>query len=955
SARGDAFFGEGNGLIWNDINECIGNELRLSDCPVASWGHHQCTHKNDAGVICSGEPWQVRLVNGESVCDGRVEVYYGGFWGRVIDTEWNFNDADVVCRQLNCGAAINVYNNWKFGKGDGPVWISNVRCNGSEPFLWNCSITQGKQLSIAGDVGVVCSDHIQVRLADGGSRCAGRVELYYNGTWGTVCDDLWDLADAHVVCNQLKCGQALNATVFGWFGTGAGPIWLHNLMCATNDSVLWECPGDPRNESNCNHKEDAGVICSEHRAVRLQNGSSPCQGRVEVFYNTTWGTVCSDSFGKEDAEVVCKQLSCGSVRSVDRDVTFGMGFGQIWLDDVHCRLHDSLLWQCPSSPWGEHDCEHKEDVGVICSEINPMKRRNEEVRKKKLRLAAGFNNCSGRIEIFFNDTWGTVCDDSWDQHDAAVTCRQLNCGDPVWTPGETLFDTANGTIWLDDVKCKGSEDFLWDCQFSTMGDHDCEHKEDVHVICSGHPKHITPFKQHRLSVFIIPSIFLVLLIAVSIALATELQRSFQKGNSRRQNSTTAFPDPVYEDIDVQELDSGSDFQSNSTLDEWEYYAVSDLDVCDDKNMQGSFTSYNAEFKSEYDDVQSFETEWMFDRKGGKQKSKFKRNTNQVSAVGSSLQPPSPSAIAEAANGKELRGVRLVGPEAPCVGELKVYYRRQWSSVCSEHRQVRLTNGESVCDGRVEVYYGGVWGRVMDTEWNFNDADVVCRQLNCRTAISVYNHSKFGKDHIQVRLADGGSRCAGRLDLYYNGTWGTVCDDSWDLPDARVVCDQLKCGQSLDATVSGWFGPGAGPIWLHNLKCTANDSVLWECPAGPRAQSDCNHKEDAGVICSEFRLAAGFNNCSGRVDILFSGTWGMVCGDSWDRHDTAVVCRQLNCGYPVWSPGETLFGPANGTTWMDDVKCKGSERFLWDCLFSAMGDHDCEHKEDVNVICPGRRF
>ncbi|XP_078420601.1 scavenger receptor cysteine-rich domain-containing protein DMBT1-like [Cetorhinus maximus] len=581
SARGGAFFGEGNGSIWNDLNECVGNELRLSDCPVSSWGHHQCTHKNDAGVICSGEPWQVRLANGESVCDGRVEVYYGGFWGRVIDTEWNFSDADVVCRQLNCGAAINVYNHWKFGKGDGPVWVSNVRCNGSEPFLWNCSFTQGKQLSIAGDVGVVCSDHIQVRLADGGSRCAGRVELYYNGTWGTVCDDFWDLADAHVVCNQLKCGQALSATVSGWFGQGAGPIWLHNLTCAANDSVLWECPGGRWNESDCKHKEDAGVICSEHRAVRLQNGPSPCQGRVEVFYNATWGTVCADSFGKEDAEVVCKQLSCGSVRSVDTDVTFGMGFGQIWLDEVHCRLHDSLLWQCPSSPWGEHNCEHQEDVGVICSEINPMKMRNEDDRKKKLRLAAGFNNCSGRIEIFFNDTWGTVCDDSWDRHDAAVACRQLNCGDPVWTPGETLFDTANGTIWLDDVKCKGSERFLWDCHFSTMGDHDCEHKEDVNVICSGHPPHITPFKQQRLSVFIIPSILLALFIAVSIALATELQRSFQKGNRSRQYSTTGFPDAVYEEIDVQELDS----------------------------VPGSFTSYKAEIRSEYDDVQSFEMEW----------------------------------------------------------------------------------------------------------------------------------------------------------------------------------------------------------------------------------------------------------------------------------------------------------------------------------------------------------
>ncbi|XP_078420600.1 scavenger receptor cysteine-rich domain-containing protein DMBT1-like [Cetorhinus maximus] len=568
SMPGRAFFGEGNGSIWNDINECIGNEMRLSDCPVSSWGHHQCTHKNDAGVICSGEQRQLRLINGESVCDGRVEVYNRGVWGRVMDTDWNFKDADVVCRQLNCGTAISVYNHSKFGKGAGPVWISNVRCNGSESFLWNCSFTQTRQLPITDDVGVVCSDHIQVRLVDGGSRCDGRVELYYNGTWGTVCDDSWDLADAHVVCGQLKCGQAQNATVSGWFGPGAGPIWLHNLKCTANDSVLWECPAGPRAQSECNHKEDAGVICSEHRAVRLQDGPSPCQGRVEVLYNATWGSVCADSFGMVGAEVVCKQLSCGSARSVESSVTFGRGFGHIWLDDVNCRLHESLLWQCPSSPWGEHNCDHRDDVGVICSEINPMKIHHEGNMKKinmgpdsgrvELRLAAGFNNCSGRVEIFFNGTWGTVCDDSWDMHDASVVCRQLNCGYPVWTPGRRQYTS--------------------------------------------------PFKLQTLSVFMIPCIFVTLFVAVSIAFAAELRRSFQKGNQNGQYFNAGLTDPVYEEVDIQEIGTGPDFHSNSSLDKLEYYTGSDLHECEDVNMQGSFSSCDAESRREYDDVQSFEME-----------------------------------------------------------------------------------------------------------------------------------------------------------------------------------------------------------------------------------------------------------------------------------------------------------------------------------------------------------
>lgn len=602
SAPGGALFGEGNGSIWKDIHECRGNEMRLNDCLVSSWGHRPCTHKNDAGVICSVEQWQLRLVDGKGVCDGRVEVYYGGVWGRVIDSQWDLRDADVVCRQLNCGSVINVYNYSKHATGRGPVLMDNVTCNGSERYLWNCTFAQPNHLSMGDDVGVFCSDHHPITLIDGGSRCAGRVEVYYNDTWGTVCDDYWDLTDGHVVCKELNCGYALNVTVSGWFGQGSGPIWMDNVNCSANNSALWQCPARARGENDCFHKEDAGVICSEHKAIKLVNGANPCQGRVEVFFNGTWGTVCEDFFGDENARVVCAHLGCGSGKPVLQSSVFGQGSGQIWLDDVKCRLHDSLLWQCPSSPWGQHDCNHGHDVGVICSESKPPKQRvamkeetmNQVPEYADLRLVKGPDRCSGRVEVYFNGTWGTVCDDSWDLRDATVVCGQLNCGDPELASARDLFPQGNGTIWLDEVKCTGGERTLWDCKFAAFGDHDCGHKEDVAVICSGQQVQAPSFNSLRIFVYVIPCILGSALIAVSLQLAKGSIRNFQNG--RRKLLHPDLPGPVYEEIDPQQPVTGLDSHSISSVD-------SDLLEHEDEDFTRVDARFDDDFGNEYDDIE----------------------------------------------------------------------------------------------------------------------------------------------------------------------------------------------------------------------------------------------------------------------------------------------------------------------------------------------------------------
>ena len=104
----------------------------------------------------------------------------------------------------------------------------------------------------------------------------------------------------------------------------------------------------------------------------------------------------------------------------------------------------------------------------------------------------------------------------------------------------------------------------------------------------------------------------------------------------------------------------------------------------------------------------------------------------------------------------------------------------------------------------------------------------------------------------TRLAGGAHSCGGRVELWSDGGWGTVCDDRWDLADADVVCRQRGCGYAVNVSGQGGAFPPAtaGPVHLDELMCTGAESSLWACPVAPDGvHHDCGHKEDAGVVCS----------------------------------------------------------------------------------------------------------
>nr|XP_013003866.1 T-cell differentiation antigen CD6 isoform X4 [Cavia porcellus] len=213
----------------------------------------------------------VRLANRSSSCRGEVEVQLGALWAPACGVPWDYQAAEAVCRALGCGSAELTLEP-EPATPVGNASTSNttrgralaVHCRG--PAWGLCEVKEDACRGDAGPARVICADPPALRLVGGTSPCAGRVEMLERGVWGTVCDDAWDLEDAHVVCRQLGCGWAVEAVLGLRFPAGRGLIHRNTVNCTGDEEHLWDCEGQP-GDGYCGHKEDAGVVCSGSRTL----------------------------------------------------------------------------------------------------------------------------------------------------------------------------------------------------------------------------------------------------------------------------------------------------------------------------------------------------------------------------------------------------------------------------------------------------------------------------------------------------------------------------------------------------------------------------------------------------------------------------------------------------------------------------------------------------------------
>ncbi|XP_069083972.1 CD5 antigen-like isoform X1 [Pleurodeles waltl] len=223
--------------------------------------------KDGQWILCSGSEHHLRLMNGGDPCAGRVELHYTeGGWGTVCNHGWDLTAATLVCKELKCGTAIATSTNSQFGESDGPIWVNQLHCLEIHAQLQDCEgswVKRGSAHSCdhANESGVVCSDYGKVRLVNGTGRCLGRVEIFFSHRWGTVCDSIWGIQAAEVVCRQLGCGHAKSQAGGAHFGEGSGPIWLDSIQCTGAESHLWQCDSKRVGEHSCSHQQDVGVTC----------------------------------------------------------------------------------------------------------------------------------------------------------------------------------------------------------------------------------------------------------------------------------------------------------------------------------------------------------------------------------------------------------------------------------------------------------------------------------------------------------------------------------------------------------------------------------------------------------------------------------------------------------------------------------------------------------------------
>ncbi|XP_055526908.1 uncharacterized protein LOC129719538 [Wyeomyia smithii] len=855
----------------------------------------------------------------------------------------------------------------------------------------------------------------EVRLSN---KHQGRIEVKVFDKWGYVCDDNFSIEAGNVLCRELGYEQGVlelkpnsHYPPHKSMMNGDNPIFIMDeIRCTGNESSLKECTFSGWGVHNCNAEEVMGVVCktpvmtcpidywlcdtssecvpvgflcdnvmdcadgsdesvahcNAPLEMRLADGPSPSEGRVEVKYRGIWGTICDDDFGLREARVVCRQLGLNGTAEVRKNF-YKQGTGQIWLDQVVCNGNETSIDNCIHWHWGEHNCGHTEDVGIRCG--TPRTNRPTPAQLRSIGKSLKFDYIEKSSKIY-PDSCGKV------QVDPKAV--KPTYGSRVIHGGETVYGHHP---WQAALRAKKQGKSVHWCGAVLISKY--------HILTAAHclvgyPKgaymirlgdyNTEALEQAELDIFIEDYY---------------IHEHFREGHHMNNDIAVVllktpirfneFVQPVclpaksqaYQDSMNCTISGWGSTQSGSSAHSLELRAakvplISDT-VCNQPEVYGNNV-----------------TDGMF--------CAGPLDGNVDACEGDSGGP----LVCTSERGHTLYGIISWGFHCGYVNKPGVYVKVSHYLDWIEQKlkqSLHMYGTPPLYGQQAQQYHPQLRARTKCIEQM-----QICNGVDCETRADERN---CNQTKYELRLS---KKHLGRVEVKVYDKWGYVCDDNFSLEKGNVLCRELGFEQgALELIPDSHYPPNKSAMngnysifIMDKIRCTGNESSLKECASSSWDVHDCNTEKVMGVVCKtpvmtypidywlcdtsfecapvgflcdnrmdcadgsdenaarcnaplEMRLADGASPSEGRVEVKYRGIWGTICDHNFGLREARVVCRQLRLN-GLAEVRKNMYKQGTGQIWLDQVACNGNETSIDDCPHGHWSEHNCSHTEDIGVRC-----
>ncbi|PIK36546.1 hypothetical protein BSL78_26621 [Apostichopus japonicus] len=713
----------------------------------------------------------------------------------------------------------------------------------------------------------------RARLVGGTSVFEGRLEVFHDGQWGTVCDDEWNIQNTRVVCKELQLGDGTVSSVpASEFNSDDLPPLIHL------DNV--QCQGERETLKCANITAGANMTADTPKTLEFAVLDPKWRGSV-------WIPVPMGILRRME-HASCAIAAVRPAKEVQTTASFVMSLTSYKETDVS----PIVMSVSTDTPIPENAASVQRIV-QIAEMVSPM-----------MPVPAARKDCS----------YVTV-----DVSPRVEISRQNICQYDSWVVPTLMKDELR-------IDCTGEEAELLHCAQATFGDNHCFHLEDAGAICAG-----------------------TSLIGASGECTEDCGTGYYLEGQECKTCDANCLECEGRSSQCTMCKPGRFLQGSSCI-----------LACED----GRFGNTNSN-RCEPCDADKCELCQNGDRNDICSQCAFSRYLLGDSCVVSC--PP---------------GYFISADKCVTKCEFGHYGKNGQCLPCSSCRTCEAGSNEQV------VCTSCPLGKVLDM------GQCVPQCSSNKKAVPMDITGELMAPDVTTRLVGGRNHLEGRLEVFHRNEWGTVCHDHWRPSASQIACKEMgfRPGyrQCVNECPDGYFRDGNQCV-LCNANCEScgkengryvcyscrqdfrllnqqcvlqcsesyldkGDGHCLECAAGCATCDDGQCVADCGdqkklQLTSRVRLQEG-TSLSGRVEVKNNEEWGTVCDDNWSLEEAEVVCRELGLGHAVEAHPEAHFGEGTGPILLDNLQCNGDEDTIFDCGHSGIGNHDCSNAEDAGVTCSG---